>query len=233
MNPLKVIAISIGQAITDWFKPKVERGFDYHPLPPAMKITDDHWLESAKRELIPGGSTMNVRRFLVIHFTAGASAKSSIDWWRKPEAKGANAHIVIDRDGTIYQCRPFNKTCGHAGVSKWKDPKTGVLYEGLNSCSIGIELANGGDTYPTKFSNRKPTRAKHKHGGPEKDWESYPETQIDACRKVAKILCQRYNLDDVIGHEDIARGRKNDPGPVFPMSYLREECGFYEEIPTL
>ena len=45
-----------------------------------------------------GGSTMTLRRFLVIHFTDGATAESSISWWRNPDARGASAHIVIDRD---------------------------------------------------------------------------------------------------------------------------------------
>lgn len=191
-----------------------------------MKITDDHWLENAKRQPLDGGSAMNVRRFLVIHFTAGASALSSINFWRTPAAQGASAHIVVDRDGTIYQCRPFNRTCGHAGASKWKDPKTGIEYTRLNSCSIGIEIANGGDSYPTKFSKFTPVNARHKNGGHEKTWERYTPEQIAAVRELSKALVKRYNLDDVVGHEDIAPSRKNDPGPAFPMIELREACGF-------
>src|SRR6187402_1381799 len=106
-----------------------------------MEITSDHWLDVAIRKPIAGGSPMPIRRFLIAHFTGGASAQSSIDFWKTPEAKGANAHIVADRDGTIYQCRPFNRTCGHAGVSRWRDPNSGVTYTGLNSCSIGNEIA--------------------------------------------------------------------------------------------
>lgn len=77
---------------------------------------------------------MNVRDALVIHFTSGASGQSSVDFWRTPQAKGACAHLVIDRDGSVIQCRPFNRTCGHAGQSAFKHG-----YTGLNSCSIGIE----------------------------------------------------------------------------------------------
>lgn len=206
-----------------------------------MKVTDSHWLDEGKQDHLPGGSPMPVRRFLVIHFTSGASAQSSVNFWKTPEAKGASAHLVIDRDGSIIQCRPFNRTCGHAGEpgkSKWKG------FDGLNSCSIGIELANAGDSAnpdATAFkSKRNPggfklpagvIQARHKNGGPLTSWEVYPKAQLDALFAVSKALTKRYNLDDLIGHEDCSPGRKNDPGPAFPMQKLREACGF-RGLPT-
>lgn len=194
-----------------------------------MIIDLDHWLSPVKREPIPGGAVMEIRRFLVIHHTAGATGISSINYWREL-GNGVCAHFVIERDGTIIQCRPCNRTAGHAGSSKWADPKTGILYHGLNSCSIGIELANGGDAYPEKFSKLKPTFARHKNGGTVREWETYPPEQLAACESLAKVLVARYNLDDVIGHEDIAPGRKVDPGPAYPMGKLRAACGFPEAI---
>jgi len=153
---------------------------------------------------------------------------SSINFWREPEARGACAHIVIDRDGTIYQCRPFNITCGHAGVSKWKDPKTGKEYSGLNSCSIGIELANAGDdeALAKRWTKLPLITARHKNGGPIKKWEDYPPAQMKSCEEVSKALVKRYNLDDLVGHDDIAPTRKIDPGPAFDMKALRAACGF-------
>ena len=195
-----------------------------------MKITADHGLDPVKRITVKGGSEMPVRRFLVIHFTAGASGLSSIAWWQNPKAKGASAHFVIERDGTIYQCRPCNRTAGHAGVSAWRDPKTKKQFTGMNSCSIGIELANGGDAYPSKFSALPPTLARHKNGGPVKEWETYPAAQLAACEMLSRVLVDRYNLDDVVGHEDIAPNRKSDPGPAFPLGKIREACGFPAEI---
>jgi N-acetylmuramoyl-L-alanine amidase len=194
-----------------------------------MNITPDHWLDPVNRQLIPGGGIMEIRRFLVIHFTDGATALSSVSWWRNPKAKGANAHVVIDRDGTIYQCRPFNRTCGHAGPSKWKDPNTGITYLGLNTCSIGIELANGGCDEPGPdgydWAKKQPwfkgIKAAHKNGGPVVEWEAYPQAQLDACFEVSKLIVARYKLDDVVGHDDISPGRKIDPGPAFPMAELR------------
>lgn len=187
----------------------------------------DHWLKGVTRDALPGGSVMNVRRFLVIHFTSGASAQSSVNFWKSREAKGACAHLVIDRDGSVIQCRPFNLTCGHAGRSKWHD-MTGRTFNGLNGCSIGIELANAGDnpTLAARWSSLPLVTARHKNGGPLTQWEAYPEAQLAACESIAKALVARYNLDDVIGHEDIAPDRKVDPGPAFPMARLRVACGF-------
>lgn len=202
-----------------------------------MTITPEHWLDPVERQPIPGGAVMAIRRFLVIHFTAGWSAQSSIDGWRERN-NGVCAHFIIDRDGKIIQCRPCNRTAGHAGASSWKDPKTGNTYYGLNSCSIGIELANAGDMtrqpdeYPRYLMGNlagKPIprlEAKHKNGGPVSKWEVYPQAQIDACEALSKVLVARYNLDDVIGHDDAAPRRKTDPGPAYPMQKLRESCGF-------
>lgn len=204
-----------------------------------MKITN-HLLDTAQKQIIPGGSGMGTRRFLVIHYTAGMSAQSSIDWWRNPDSRGASAHIVIDRDGTIYQCRPFDRTAGHAGVSAWRDPKTGYLYNGLNACSIGIELANAGDCVNNgKLFGKYPAlngtaQAAHKwEPRTMKAWEEYGGRQLAACAELAKLLVATYHLDDVVGHEDIAPPGlrkhgdwKPDPGPLFPMKELRQQCGF-------
>lgn len=194
-----------------------------------MNILHDHWLDSAIRDEIPGGAQMAIRRFLVIHFTGGASARSSINALRE---RKLSAHFVIDRDGTIYQCRPCDRTCGHAGASEWKDPKTGHTYFGLNSCSIGIELANAGDNaaVAAKWSDMPRVKLRHKNGGPLTEWEQYPKEQLAACEALAKVLVARYNLDDLVGHDDIAPDRKNDPGPAFPMGKLRQACGFPPEI---
>ena len=38
--------------------------------------------------------------------------------------------------------------------------------------------------------------------------------------ELAELLCQHYGLQDVLGHDDIARGRKQDPGPAFPLASI-------------
>lgn len=191
-----------------------------------MKIEEDHWIDTAIRVPLPGGNNMGVRRFLVMHFTSGATAMSSINFWKTPDAKGASAHFVIDRDGTLYQCRPCNMTCGHAGKSTWKH--NGKTYENLNSCSIGIEFANGGDSTNLikRYSMLPPLRAKHKNGGPLCDWERYTPEQIATAKELSAVLVRRYKLDQIVGHDDIAPDRKVDPGPAFPMAEFRAFCGY-------
>lgn len=194
-----------------------------------MKVTEDHWLEGAVRDIIAGGAPMPVRRCLVEHFTSGATAKSSIESMR---SQGLSAHLVIDRDGTIYQCRPFNLQCSHAGKSRWKDPNTGTLYNGLNSCAIGIEIANAGNDpavikWAVDHAGSHTIEARHRNGGPLEKWEAYSDAQIKSVREASKALVERYHLDDLSGHDCIAPERKNDPGPAFPMQEIREYCGFH------
>lgn len=194
-----------------------------------MTIDDSHWFQGVKKDLLPGGASMPVRRCVVIHFTAGASGQSSINWWKNKKAKGACAHIVIDRDGSVIQCRPFNRTAGHAGVSRWVDPKTKIKYTGLNACSIGIELANAGDSVKVARQNSKMPLVVAPHQNAPKSvnlWEDFPAVQVSACIKVVQALVKRYKLDDITGHDCIAPERKNDPGPAFPMEKVRKACGF-------
>lgn len=202
-------------------------------------ITPDHWLTGAQRVPI-GNGTAFVPRFVVMHYTEGYLAESSISGW-KDRNDGILAHVVVDRDGRIFQCRPFNETCQHAGPSRTRDPKTNKLYNGLNSCSIGIEIANTGmktnlharlgrgGPYPEGTT----MKADHRNGGKGsseardgKEWEIYPEAQQRAVFDLVSLLVAKYHLQDITGHDCIAPERKADPGPAFPMKALREANGF-------
>lgn len=207
-----------------------------------MSISDDHLLTEAKYTPIGhGGKPMNIRRAVVLHFTNGGTAKSSIDYWNQPaQAKSdIGAHLIIERTGEIYQCRAFNRTISHAGKSRWDDPKTGKHYESCNGFTIGIELANAGDDDAViKIARKLPgfagtVQAKHRNGGPMETWEEFPEAQYNACLLAVKQLVHRYNLDDVTSHDAVSPERKNDVGPAFPMKRLRDECGFGRTEPAV
>ena len=43
--------------------------------------------------------------------------------------------------------------------------------------------------------------------------------------RLAKALRRRYPIDDIVGHSDIAPGRKTDPGPAFDWVRLRRLAG--------
>jgi N-acetylmuramoyl-L-alanine amidase len=162
-------------------------------------------------------------RFLVMHYTAGASAESSVSWLCNPAAK-ASAHIVLGRDGRIWQLAPFNRVTLHAGISHW----AGLT--GLNGYSIGIEMDNAGplkrvgNKFMTSFGRETKADevllAAHRHGGGEQPWHAYTAVQIERAFELAELLVAQYGLEEVLGHEDVARGRKSDPGPAFPLSSL-------------
>lgn len=197
-------------------------------------ISDNHLYSGATQRPLSGGKPMNVRRAVVLHYTEGATAQSSIDWWKQPKNRQIDlgAHIIIDRDGTVYQCRPFNKTISHAGVSRWVDPNTGKKYTSCNGFTIGIELANAGDNPKVINVARNlhgfagTEMARHQNGGSMVEWEAFPKAMFDACAALVKELVERYNLDDITAHDHIAPERKRDTGPVFPMRELRVACGF-------
>ena len=177
-------------------------------------------------------------RFLVLHYTAGSSAASSIEslCTKKPQGN-ASAHLVLARDGAITQLAPFNVVTWHAGVSQW----LGV--EGLNQASIGVELDNAGpmnqvgDRFTAWFGREYPASdvlmAAHKHGGGLRPWHAYAEAQITHCLELAELLVQHHSLQDVLGHDDIARGRKLDPVPAFPLASIASRAlGRGDDVPA-
>ncbi len=190
-----------------------------------MLSVKNHLLEGdaiTQRKTPNRGGTL-APKYLVYHYTAGASAQSSADWLCNPAAK-ASAHLVLGRDGHIFQLAPFNVVTWHAGISHW----AGLT--GMNGYSIGIEMDNAGvlrrlgDRYESAFgkvySANEVVVAKHKHATSEQAWHAYTEPQIARAFELAEVLSAAYGITEVLGHEDIARGRKSDPGPAFPLGSL-------------
>ena len=163
-------------------------------------------------------------QYLVIHYTAGSSFDSSVNWLTNPDAQ-ASAHLVIGRDGEIMQLADFTARTWHAGKSSWRG------LNGLNSHSIGIELDNAGiltrtaDGWRSSFQKTYPEadgmEAAHKNDGILRGWHRYTLNLIEALVAIGSALVREYGLKDVIGHDDIAPHRKTDPGPAFPMDMVR------------
>ncbi|MEO8400412.1 MAG: 1,6-anhydro-N-acetylmuramyl-L-alanine amidase AmpD [Gammaproteobacteria bacterium] len=98
-----------------------------------------------------------------------------------------SAHLLIARTGEIIQFVPFSKRAWHAGQSYFQGR------ERCNDFSIGIEL-EGTDDLP------------------------YEKVQYEQLAEVIKILRHAYpniTRDRIVGHSDIAPGRKTDPGKAF------------------
>lgn len=68
--------------------------------------------------------------------------------------------------------------------------------EDCNSASIGIELVNDGA-------------------------EEYPAPQLEALVELCAGIRGRHDIRHIVGHSDIAPGRKRDPGPLFPWGRFR------------
>lgn len=107
-----------------------------------------------------------------------------------------SAHLFIRRDGHCVQFVPFNKRAWHAGQSS---------YAGLTACndfSIGIEL-EGTDHRP------------------------FEDAQYQALIRVTGDILDHYpkiTIDRIVGHSDIAPGRKTDPGPAFDWERYKTAC---------
>jgi N-acetylmuramoyl-L-alanine amidase len=194
----------------------------------------DHWYERSGDV----GRPLEAHRLIVLHYTAmgpGAQARdfmllSPRQKQARLDAPGpvyASAHVVVDRDGTVWQIVPFDRQARHAGVSRWRG------LESVNRCSLGIEIANWGwlDRYADgtfgrpetpRFSADQVVLGPMPGTGEPKGWEPYAQPQLDAVEAVVRALLQAYpTIVDVVGHQDVSPGRKFDPGPAFPMARFR------------
>jgi AmpD protein len=104
-----------------------------------------------------------------------------------------SSHVVVARDGAVTQYVAFTERAWHAGKS---------IYQGREACndfSVGVEL-EGTDALP------------------------YEPAQYGALAQVVAALCAAYprlSPDRLVGHSDIAPGRKTDPGPAFDWPHAR------------
>jgi N-acetylmuramoyl-L-alanine amidase len=166
---------------------------------------------------------------IVIHYTGGSSAESSVRSLCNPNSK-ASAHLVIGRDGTVFQLVPFNQVAWHAGKSQHDE--TGR--QGMNKYSIGIELDNAGaltkkddDHYISWFGRSYPAKdviaGVHRNESNTRYWHMYTDVQIAVCLEICRLLSISYPIKYVLGHEEISPGRKIDPGPAFPLETFRNK----------
>lgn len=178
----------------------------------------------------PNASGEMTPRFVVIHYTAGYTAESAINTLTNPAAS-VSAHVVIDRDGEVTQLVPFDRVAWHAGPSRWRG------WNGLNKCSIGIELVNIGflrrasNGFVDAYGSRRTPASigatidapNARAGSGMFAWQAYPEKQLAAAEGVVRALEAAYLLQELVSHEEIdTRGWKTDPGPAFPMERFRD-----------
>ncbi len=172
-----------------------------------------------------GKFTQGLPDTVIIHFTAGPTAASAINTLTNPNVK-ASAHLVVDYDGSITQLVPFDEIAWHAGVSS-RGGRTG-----FNKYSIGIEIVNPGNLtrvddmyqawYGTLYPAGKVLKAVHRNESKPRYWHIFTQEQIDTVLEICMLLKEEYHINLILGHEEIAPGRKLDPGPAFPLNRLRD-----------
>jgi N-acetylmuramoyl-L-alanine amidase len=129
---------------------------------------------------------------IVVHFTSEDSADEALHTLRTRNSGGpVSAHYLIGSDGHIYQLVTDEMRAWHAGSGRW-----GTITD-LNSASIGIELDNDGHS-------------------------PFAPAQIASLIRLLTDLSARLHIPptQVIGHQDLAPTRKDDPGPLFPWAQL-------------
>ena len=118
---------------------------------------------------------------------------SNHPYFRALEGLRVSAHVLICRNGDITQFVPFNRKAWHAGKSS---------FEGIENCndfSIGVELEGT-------------------------DHDPFTDSQYAALTQLSRALLATYpGLTEarIVGHSDIAPGRKSDPGPCFDWERYR------------
>jgi N-acetyl-anhydromuramyl-L-alanine amidase AmpD len=121
---------------------------------------------------------------IIIHssYNALGGDEYSVDGLLKEyKSYGVAPHYLIDRGGKIYQLVADKNIAYHAGVGQTPDGRTDI-----NNFSIGIEMMN---TEGGKFTSQ----------------------QYVALKNLIANLKSKYKIKYVLGHNQIAQGRKTDP----------------------
>ncbi|MFT7594255.1 MAG: N-acetylmuramoyl-L-alanine amidase [Paracoccaceae bacterium] len=127
---------------------------------------------------------------VVLHYTAMQSATAALDRLCDPGGE-VSAHYLIGNDGSLWQMVDEGMRAWHAGAGEWRGQSD------INSRSIGIELDNRG-THP------------------------FSALQMAVLERLLPQIMRRWGIapNGVIGHSDMAPGRKCDPGPKFDWARL-------------
>jgi N-acetylmuramoyl-L-alanine amidase len=141
-----------------------------------------------------GGQAVDI---LLLHYTGMQSAEAALSRLLDPEA-AVSAHYVIDEDGATLQLVEEGRRAWHAGVAFWHGACD------INARSIGIELVNPG----------------HEFG-----YRPFPEAQMKSLIALARDILGRHPIPParVLGHSDVAPGRKDDPGELLDWPRLAAE----------
>jgi len=124
------------------------------------------------------------------------------EYFAKIQHLRVSSHILIRRDGELVQYVPFDKRAWHAGESTFKERSC------CNDFSIGIELEGTDD-------------------------KAYTDSQYQQLAMVIAELQAIYpaiSRENIVGHCDVAPGRKTDPGAAFDWSRLQQDLSTLADV---
>ncbi|MCH7854949.1 MAG: N-acetylmuramoyl-L-alanine amidase [Proteobacteria bacterium] len=158
--------------------------------------------------------------YLVLHFTSEDFAESLRLLTQRTEYPVSVHYLVPETGDATYDRRTLrihrlvaeNRRAWHAGRSYWAGA------DALNDTSIGIEIVNR-----SACVNNDPDTESPSPEDQTCNMLAFPHEQVDLVIRLATdILDRNPDIDpvDVIGHGDIAPGRRVDPGPLFPWRRL-------------
>jgi N-acetyl-anhydromuramyl-L-alanine amidase AmpD len=160
-------------------------------------------------------------RFVILHYTSEDFAESLRLLTLRTDRPVSSHYLVPEpNDATytektlrVFQLVDESQRAWHAGRSYWRG-KTG-----LNDQSIGIEIVNTSHCrLPDDGHNDVSAASSSLCFFPD-----YPESQLALVVELLQDILERHPdipVTHVIGHSDIAPGRKIDPGPRFPWQRL-------------
>lgn len=197
-----------------------------------MKI-ENHRLVGVTEDFRPefqldeqGGPLPKEGLIAVIHYAVTASAGATAAVLKSRTY--VSCHLAIDSTGRVIQQVPFDRVAWHAGASSYKGRSN------VNAFSLGIEIGNPGPLLKQPDGTFKTTWGAAWKGGVVEGWHKndaahagwrywaeYSQAEIDLCGHICTLWRREYGIVDVVGHDEIAPGRKSDPGPAFPIDWLR------------
>ena len=145
---------------------------------------------------------------LVLHYTGMPTGADALERLRDPKAPRVSSHYMVEEDGRIFRLVPEERGAWHAGASYWKGERN------INGISIGIEIVNPG----------------HEFG-----YRPFPDAQVAAVISLITDIRSRWQIPDdrIVGHADVAPGRKDDPGELFPWKRIAQAGhGLWAEAPA-
>ncbi|MGD8325665.1 MAG: N-acetylmuramoyl-L-alanine amidase [Sphingomonadales bacterium] len=134
---------------------------------------------------------------LLLHHTGMPTGEEALERLCDADAK-VSAHYFIEEDGRIFQLVDEARRAWHAGVSCWRGERD------VNSRSIGVELVNPGHEWGLR---------------------TFPKVQMESLKSLSLDILSRHAIParHVLGHSDVAPGRKKDPGELFDWEWLASQ----------